>query len=66
MWQHKRVMCQGTNPGNSHPWSSVVAPGSPSLSWACSWALGVFWQPVKRQKNKEPNLPQRKSMWSQA
>lgn len=27
-------------------------PGSPVLSWACSWALGVFWQPLKRQKKQ--------------
>lgn len=62
----RRPCARAQTLGTAMPGAQWWPPGSPSLGWACSWALGGFWQPLKRQKNKEPNLPQRNPMWVQA
>lgn len=36
VWQHRGAVCQGTSLGNSHPWSSAVAP------WQPQFELGLF------------------------
>lgn len=53
-------LCQGTSLRDSGALSWGGWP--PRQSWiglGLCWGLGGFWQPLKRQKNKETNLPQR-------